>query len=780
MTRQHCTEVQTHHRLVKKCRLAVSNLVSVAILFGAGTGSVWANDECGDGVESQGVTTITCNANNYDPGVDGNIVYLLGKDATTRDNNYRVFITGLSGIRAVTLDNALDTPHDYDLWKPNATWITYAGYGSFTVDVSNVELRTGLTETAGTYVVPDDNSTVGFRGLHVWLENDTNNRPYSNPRHLFLNVRNSEFHTYARAVSAVNDWNGAIYIDVSDTTIRTHGSAGHAIVGFHEAIGDVYVRAERVNILTQNGYGIWGNVGDEKEGLNPYSGPATINLTVIDSNIKVGGTGRAGLYATHDGSGKIEFVVKDSRIEATNGAYGIFIRHQDDSAMEEGDDLDISVTVDGSEIISELHGIIVYRQENSNSAGTNFITIGSAVRAGSAGIGIFSQGNTVIVIGGLVSAGSGTAVQNAGGDLTVRIVGSGRVDGMVTNEAGHQLNIWIGKDLVVDNGQVVQEMGAAGPFDTTVTGNATDGFMLDHQYAPRAAVYEALPGFLLRLNRDAGLSGERMRSPGSPLWLRLAAGTGSYGAERSTVGAGYDFRRFSAEAGMDFRLAEGLTGSLGARLVSGSADVSAPAGGGRIGAVGYGLSFGAAWQGAGGFYGEGRFTATWYNVDLSSAARGGLKKGAGAFVHAFGLEGGRRFALNEKTRLTARAWLNRSAASLAGFRDAVGARVSDAEANRFTGGAGAAVETDLALNGGKDKLSLRGSLGVEQALDGGQTAVLVSGTKLTSKAPDSRILLGLGATYRLGGATLTGAFRADGLGSKDAGYSGRLELRTAF
>ena len=625
---------------------------------------------------------------------------------------------------------------------------------------------------------------------------------------------------------------GKVRMDLENIEITTKGADAVGIIGDHYGIGDIEINLRNATIVTEGTNILSENrVGTLSHGVfawhrNPAPAGVSgdIYIDVQGGSIETRGTYSYGIRGDIDAGngGGIYIVTGGGHTITTTGAnaHGIVAYHYGTEQASSR----ILIDVGGSVDVSGAGAQGVRVGALSSGAPARVAAIGADGyrkhkvivngRVYGTGAGVFLSGGGRVVIGpqGTVGADSGIATRATGGmpKLLVDMDLNGRrmrdvINDWIINDGG--ATTIVVNDVMLHDGATGVVPGASvpnGAFDVTMR---DDGLTVDtssvpwtiserstdtvadrdfsaadfiEEYAPRAAVYEALPGFLLRLNRDAGLSGERMRSPGSPLWLRLAAGTGSYGAERSTVGAGYDFRRFSAEAGMDFRLAEGLTGSLGARLVSGSADVSAPAGGGRIGAVGYGLSFGAAWQGAGGFYGEGRFTATWYNVDLSSAARGGLKKGAGAFVHAFGLEGGRRFALNEKTRLTARAWLNRSAASLAGFRDAVGARVSDAEANRFTAGAGAAVETDLALNGGKDKLSLRGSLGVEQALDGGQTAVLVSGTKLTSKAPDSRILLGLGATYRSGGTTLTGAFRADGLGSKDAGYSGRLELRTAF
>ena len=98
-------------------------------------------------------------------------------------------------------------------------------------------------------------------------------------------------------------------------------------------------------------------------------------------------------------------------------------------------------------------------------------------------------------------------------------------------------------------------------------------------YAPRAAVYEALPGFMQRLD-SWGKPGKRLRSPGSPAWVRVAGSQGSYEPNRASVGAAYDFGRFETEVGLEYALSreQNVTGWVSLRNVRGSADVSAPDG----------------------------------------------------------------------------------------------------------------------------------------------------------------------------------------------------------
>ncbi len=191
-------------------------------------------------------------------------------------------------------------------------------------------------------------------------------------------------------------------------------------------------------------------------------------------------------------------------------------------------------------------------------------------------------------------------------------------------------------------------------------------------YAPRAAVYEALPGLLLGLTgggRDgARLSGgrrrygsdqrsaydfkrlaadyeslpgifrlgdsagERLRLGGSPVWVRLSGGKGSYKSGEASVGAAYDFRRLAAEAGVDvaFPWNKDITGTVSVRHVQASAEVSSPTGGGDVDAKGFGAGLGVSWGGASGYYVDGRLSVTGYKLDLSSDKRGGLKGDVGA------------------------------------------------------------------------------------------------------------------------------------------------------
>ena len=121
-------------------------------------------------------------------------------------------------------------------------------------------------------------------------------------------------------------------------------------------------------------------------------------------------------------------------------------------------------------------------------------------------------------------------------------------------------------------------------------------------------------------------------------------------------------------------------------------------------------------------------------------------------------------------------------AGLAAMGAAVGARISLADADRVTGRRrwGDRDRLECRQPGRRETLSLRGSLGVERTLSGDETAVGVSGTKLTSKAPDNKVLLGAGASWHRDGFTLGAEVRASGVGSKDRDLGGHLSLGITF
>ena len=302
--------------------------------------------------------------------------------------------------------------------------------------------------------------------------------------------------------------------------------------------------------------------------------------------------------------------------------------------------------------------------------------------------------------------------------------------------------------------------------------------MFMEEYAPRAAVYEALPDFLLRLTGQ-GPARTCGSVPDEPVWVRFAGGQGSYEADRSTTGATYNLERFETEGGLSAAFNDTTKGWVSVRHVWGAAGIGSPTGGGQIDVRGLGSSVGGAWQSATGAYAKGCFSYMAYTVDFASNQRGLLKAGTDGRAYTLDVEAGRRFALTEQVQLTPRVWVVGSRVSVDSFTDAVDARVSFADANRIIGGLGFVADTTRPW--GEGAFVLRGSVDVERLLSGVETRVQVSGEQLSAVATEHSLRFGLNGTYRQGRFSIGAEVAArQELGSDDSEYAGFLNLGIRF
>ena len=625
--------------------------------------------------------------------------------------------------------------------------------------------------------------------------------------HIDIDIAGSSVATLGRSANGIyafrSGGEGHIDIDIVGSSIATSGSFARGVYAWHRSDGDIDILLERSSVTTGDPsadglYGLHGGAGDivivvrgsaimtsgrAAEGIHGrHAGSdGDILISVGDgSTVTASGDAAHGIRADGRGDGAVHILVRNAAVRASGaGSDGIRVR---DGGLDADGNRKLAVTVDG-----EVWG-------------------GSG---DGAGIRLIGGGRVVIGPHGRVGADSGVAIRVTRADssdqtesprLFVDLRPEGRPLDLERFLAGEISNDDGTTELAVNGVTVFSNPmpGAMnvwvpnGAWDVRATGTDLSTLAFIQRFAPRAAVYKALPGVLLRLDEAGGPGGGMggpwggdaalLRSTGTPVWARIAGGMGSYEAENATAGARYDYDRYGVESGVDFRLGHGLTGWAGVRVVSGSADVSAPTGGGRIEARGYGVTAGLAWEGEDGLYGAGRLSLTRYTADLVSETRGGLKSGVTGTVHALDLEGGRRFGLDllgRKTRLTARGLLRRSGVSLGEFDDGLFSTVSVEKADRLAAGAGVAAETGLLPSDGVDRLRLRGSLDAEQVLSGG-TKVDVSGTALESKAGGTRLGAGFGAAYRMAGYTIGGAVGAGGLGSGDTSWSARLDARIAF
>ena len=580
---------------------------------------------------------------------------------------------------------------------------------------------------------------------------------------------------------------GDIHVDVRRADIAIEGADSGGMSFIHDRKGDIDIAARDVDIRIE------GNRSVGIGGGQRHAGTGDIAIDVRDSTVVATGETVAGIRAFNfTGEGGIDIRVEGGTIAAEGkDSSGILVGLTGRLFQSRPEPIGApalrNVTVDASD------------NTRRETAAQN-VVVNGRVRGGSgvgAGIRLYGGGRVEIGPGGSVGAASGVAVRAEGpeGDEPALHVAA-RLDGRQVSDAlAGEIRNDDGRTTVVVNGVVLHDgiAGATGLMapngardvslatSTTISGRAFMPADFVTTHAPRAALYEALPGFMLRLD-GRGRGGMRLRRPGSPAWISLSGGQGSYAPDRSTVGAAYEFARSEAEAGVDFALpgAGGLTGWTALRHVRGSADISAGAGGGEVDAEGFGASFGLSWENAAGYHASGRISLSRYEADLRTGSRGLLKAGAGATVRSLGIEAGRRFSLAEALSLTPRAWLAHSDVSMDGFRDAVGSRVSARQSDRSILGLGVVAETTHASAGHGRALALRGNLGVERMLGDAKTVVDVSGERLVSEAAGVRGVLGLGAAWRWNRWSLDGELSAAGLGTEDSGYAASLRIGMQF
>ncbi len=580
---------------------------------------------------------------------------------------------------------------------------------------------------------------------------------------------------------------GDIHVDVRRADIVVMGADSGGMSFIHDRKGDIDIAARDVDIRVE------GNRSVGIGGGQRHEGTGDITIDVRDSTVVATGESVAGIRAFNfTGEGSIDIRVEDGTIAAEGkDSSGILVgltgRLFDDRPEPIGSPALRDVTVDASD-------------NTRGETAAQKVVVNGRVRGGTgvgAGVRLYGGGRVEIGPRGSIGAASGVAVRAEGPEGTEPALHvEAQLDGRRASDAiAGEIRNDDGRTTVTVNGVVLHDgmTGATGlraPNGTrdvslaasqTVAGRAFMPTDFVTAYAPRAAVYEALPGFMLRLD-EQGTVGKRLRMPGSPDWVRISGGQGSYAPDRSQVGAAYDYGRFEAEAGVDFAFSReaNVKGWASLRHVRGSADVSVPTGEGKIDAEGFGASFGVSWENAAGYHASGRISVTQYESDLRSDGRGLLKEGADATVRTLGVEAGRRFSLADDLTLTPQAWLTHSDVSMDGFRDAVGLRVSPEKTDRSVVGLGIVTKTSHSWDGGERKLDLHGRLGVERVLGDTETVTDVSGERLGSEAARTRGVLGLGAAYRWNRWSLGGEVSASGLGSDDSGYTVSLRLGTQF
>ena len=717
--------------------------------------------------------------------------------AITTEGEYAYGIYGLhSGTGGIDIDvqnTAINTMGDFAY----GIYGSHRGSGKVDIDVENATITTQGRIASGVYGI---HTRTG--GIDINVENTTINalgqlglgiygkRTVTGSGDLNITANNVDITAFGTGILAILGGAGDTTIDVQDSSINTTNQAGYGIYTDHlskPVVSDTEIDVENSTITTwgENAHGIYSKYD---------SGMGSIDILVNRGMIHASGTGASGVKV-----GDL-----DNNGEVTRAG-----------SLDEDGTRRQTVTVNGRVVGNEA-GVYL--------AGGGRVVIGPQGSVGAvSGIAILATGDTPPEMAGdpaiqpklrvdMNLAGRRVAqvigndwIMNDGGETTIAVnntvlhEGDTGVTGVAApngawnitmREEGVTVNrddpaSWVisepAVNVVVDRDFSAQDFKRArrpqpvpAPDPETDTDTDTEMPVFMEEYAPRAALYESLPGFLLRL-RSQGHTGARLVSPESPVWLALSTGSGSVDPSRSTTGADYDLDRIEVQAGRTMDIGKNLAGWVALHHTQGESEVSSPTGGGDIDAKGRGISIGALWSHAGGYYLDGHASWTdYYDIDFSSDDLGRLKSNVDALGTSFGLETGRRMVIGETFQMTPRAWLSHSSIDIDSFTDAVGAKASFPDEVRLTGGIGALAETLRDWKGGE--LTWHGSLDIEQTLNSRSTRADVSGEQLKSETVSTRMLLGLGSLYQKGDLSISGQVFVDGLGTDDEDYSGQVNI----
>ena len=499
-----------------------------------------------------------------------------------------------NNVNIVVRNVAITTMNDYDSFTfLNSPGILGArdggGSGRVTIDVQGGTITTEGTEAYGIYGRNTGTGDIGIsvRGGTITTESTGISRGVGALAHGVFG--------WQQAAGT-----GAVTITATGGSITTKGSYSYGIYGVHRGDGDITITTAGDNAIT--------TAGDNAHGVVAYHYGTMDSRTIA---VTVGGTIRAGGAGAHG----VRIGVLNAEGEAARAA-----------GMDADGYRGQTVTVNGAVMGGTGAGAGVWL------AGGGRVVIGPNGSVGAAsGIAILATGDTPVENGEPIKPrlhvsmnldGRRAAevlgddwIVNDGGETTIVVNGvklhdgAAGVTGLTAPNGARDVLIIQAEGVTVDRstGAWVVSQRAAGviadrdfsaddftessepetpeePTEEPTEEPKTPGRIIE-VYAPRAAVYEALPGLLLGLTgggrdgarlsggrrrygsdqrsaydfkriaadyeslpgvfRLGGSAGERLRLGGSPVWVRLSGGKGSYKSGEASVGAAYDFRRLA-------------------------------------------------------------------------------------------------------------------------------------------------------------------------------------------------------------------------------------------
>ncbi len=288
-------------------------------------------------------------------------------------------------------------------------------------------------------------------------------------------------------------------------------------------------------------------------------------------------------------------------------------------------------------------------------------------------------------------------------------------------------------------------------------------------YQAGAPVYEAMPRFLLELNRlptlkqrvssrylshykdkvstnkNTGEQANQLRH-NAGLWARVVASNDRMSPKSSTSGTKLNSDLWKMQLGLDGKLpgiSEGeLIAGFTAHLGAASADMRSQYGNGAIDTNAYGVGTTLTLYQESGLYIDGQAQMSWFRNDLSSKTMSrNLANNVDGFGYSLGVETGFRYELNPKWSLVPQSQLTYTTVDFDNFEDVFEANVSLEKAESLKGRLG------LEVGYGPEKNQYIYSITslTYEFID--ETSVSVSGTKFNSEDRRLGAEVGIGANY---------------------------------
>ena len=303
---------------------------------------------------------------------------------------------------------------------------------------------------------------------------------------------------------------GNIRVDVRRTNVVTRGADSGGMSFIHDRNGDIDIAARNVRIEVE------GDRSTAIGGGQRHEGTGDIAIDVRDSTLAATGESVAGIRAFNfTGDGRIDIRVDGGTVEAEGlGSSGILVGLTGRLFENRTEPIEAPA----------LRDVEVDPSDNTRRpAAAQEVHVNGRVWGGTgvgAGVRLYGGGRVEIGPRGSVGADSGVAVRAEGDGATLHV--GVALDGRRPGEAiAGGIRNDDGRTTIVVDGTILHDgmTGATGlraplgardvtlAASATVAGRAFAPADFAVSWAPRAAVYEALPGFLLRLDRPGSAGG---------------------------------------------------------------------------------------------------------------------------------------------------------------------------------------------------------------------------------------------------------------------------------